>query len=187
MSYCTFIKNSILPKREIHKRYHDTQHGFPLNDDNEIFGRLLLEINQAGLSWEIILKKEASLRKAYDDFDILTIASYDETEVTRLLKDRSIIRHRLKIHAAIKNAQTVLKLKEEYGSFLLWLQAHHPRSQIEWISLFKKTFFFTGGEIVNEFLISIGILEGAHNIECPIYQPVLAAHPWWHETSVLSL
>lgn len=181
MSYCSFITTITDPKKEIHRTYHDTLYGFPIHDDQELFGRLLLEINQAGLSWETILKKETHFRKAYHNFNIQKIAAYTEADRMRLLADPGIIRNRLKINAAIENAKTILKLQEDYGSFEQWLLFHHPKPKEEWVKLFKKTFRFTGGEIVNEFLMSIGILPGAHSPECPIYQDVLKSKPLWQK------
>ena len=180
MSYCNYIATLIDPqRREYHQKYHDTQYGFPLEDDRELFGRLLLEINQAGLSWETILKKEAHFRRAYDEFDIAKVAAYGEADRERLLQDVGIIRHRLKIDAAIANAKTIVRLQQEYGSFAAWLRSHHPKTKEEWVKLFKKTFFFTGGEIVGEFLMSIGYLPGAHLPACRIYDEVLKAEPLW--------
>jgi len=161
------------------KTYHDTQYGFPLDDDNELFERLILEINQAGLSWITILKKADNFRKAYSKFNIAKIAKYTEADRARLLDDAGIIRNRLKVNAAIVNAQKVLELKKEYGSFKGWLDAHHPLTKNEWTKLFKKTFIFTGGEIVNEFLMSTGYLPGAHQKDCPIYKTAAAQKPMW--------
>lgn len=155
-------------KRELHQRYHDLHYGFPLTDDNELFGRLIMEINQAGLSWETILRKETGFRKAYDNFDIAKVAAYTESDRERLLSDAGIIRNRLKVNAAIENANTTLQLQKEYGSFAAWIAHHHPKTKVEWVKLFKKTFKFTGGEIVGEFLMSIGYLPGAHDTDCPI-------------------
>jgi DNA-3-methyladenine glycosylase I len=166
-------------KKALHKAYHDKLYGFPINDDNELFCRLVLEINQAGLSWETILKKEASFRKAYSNFNIKKVAAYTEADRERLLADQGIIRNRLKVNAAIENAKTILALQKEYGSFQEWLENHHPKSKEEWVKLFKKTFKFTGGEIVNEFLVSAGYLPGAHTKDCPIYKHVLKAKPYW--------
>ncbi len=178
MSYCTAIKNMPAGERKnLHKRYHDEHYGFPIHNDNELFGRLIMEINQAGLSWETILKKETSFRKAYDNFDIHTIAAYTEQDRDRLLSDAGIIRNRLKVNAAIENAKTILGLQKDFGSFEKWLEHHHPKSKDEWVKLFKKTFRFTGGEIVNEFLMSIGYLPGAHSAECEIYARILKEKP----------
>jgi DNA-3-methyladenine glycosylase I len=182
MSYCKAIEIMQPEERKLlHKNYHDNRYGFPIHDDNELFGRLILEINQAGLSWETILKKEASFRRAYDNFNINTVAAYTNEDRERLLADPGIIRNRLKINAAIENANTILALREEFGSFQKWLNHHHPKTLGEWIKLFKKTFRFTGGEIVNEFMMSIGYLPGAHSEDCAIYNKVLKAKPMWRQ------
>ena len=161
----------------VHKIYHDLAYGFPIAEDNELFGRLILEINQAGLSWTTILNKQQNFRNAYDQFDIETISKYREEDFERLLSDAGIIRNRLKINAAIENAKTILGIQTEFGSFKNWLDHHHPLSKLEWTKLFKKTFRFTGGEIVNEFLMSTGYLPGAHHESCPIYAEVQASKP----------
>ncbi|MBE8719285.1 DNA-3-methyladenine glycosylase I [Sphingobacterium pedocola] len=179
MSYCEYIPSMAEPRRSLHKNYHDNHYGYPIHDDNELFGRLIMEINQAGLSWETILKKEASFRKAYDNFNIVKVAGYTEQDRERLLNDPGIIRNRLKVNAAIENAKTILQLQQEYGSFEKWLQHHHPKAKEEWVKLFKKTFKFTGGEIVNEFLMSIGYLRGAHSESCPVHQEILKVKPMW--------
>ena len=180
MSYCSVINYMTEDKKAIHKPYHDQHYGFPIHDDNELFGRLIMEINQAGLSWETILKKEAGFRKAYHNFNIKKVAAYTEKDRQRLLADAGIIRNRLKINAAIENAKAILGLQKEYGSFEKWLAANHPRTKEEWVKLFKKTFRFTGGEIVNEFLMSTGYLKGAHSADCPVYKKVLKTKPLWN-------
>lgn len=167
------------PSRSLHQSYHDKHYGFPIHDDNELFGRLIMEINQAGLSWETILKKEEGFRKAYDNFNIKKVANYTETDRARLLADVGIIRNKLKVNAAIENARTILELQKEYGSFEKWLEYHRHKTKEEWVALFKKTFRFTGGEIVNEFLTSIGYLPGAHPEACPVYKTILKAKPVW--------
>jgi DNA-3-methyladenine glycosylase I len=166
-------------RKSLHKAYHDKLYGFPIHDDNELFGRLILEINQAGLSWETILKKESGFRKAYHNFNISKVSAYNEAERARLLADAGIIRNRLKVNAAIENAKAILQIQKKYGSFEKWLEIHHPKSKEEWVKLFKKTFVFTGGEIVNEFLLSIGYLPGAHTQDCRIYKKVLKERPMW--------
>lgn len=166
-------------RKELHKNYHDNYYGFPIHDDNELFGRLILEINQAGLSWETVLKKEESFRKAYDNFDIQKIAAYTEEDRERLLSDSGIVRNKLKVNAAIENAKAIIELQKEFGSFEKWLEHHHPKTLSEWMKLFKKTFKFTGGEIVNEFLMSTGYLKGAHHETCPIHTKVLEQNPLW--------
>src|ERR1700761_6813160 len=168
MSYCSAIEYMAEEKKAIHKTYHGEQYGFPIHDDDELFCRLVLEINQAGLSWETILKKEATFRKAYDNFNIRKVAKYTEADRERLMADPGIIRNRLKINAAIENAKTIIELQKEHGSFENWLTLNHPKTKDEWVKLFKKTFRFTGGEIVNEFLMSIGYLPGAHIESCAV-------------------
>ena len=179
MSYCSAIETMDGDRKSLHKQYHDKFYGFPIHDDNELFGRLIMEINQAGLSWETILKKEAGFRKAYHNFNIRKVSSYGERDRTRLLADPGIIRNRLKINAAIENAKTIVAIQKEYGSFQKWLEQHHPKSKDEWVQLFKKTFRFTGGEIVNEFLMSIGYLPGAHSKDCKIYNRIIKSKPMW--------
>ena len=181
MSYCTFI-NTLKPgEQSVHKIYHDTQYGFPIDDDNELFCRLILEINQAGLSWTTILNKQESFRKAYHNFDIKKVAAYKEKDFERLMNDAGIIRNRLKINAAIQNAKTILVLQKEFGSFKAWLAHHHHQTKEEWTKLFKSTFKFTGGEIVNEFIMSAGYIPGAHDKDCPVHKKILKAKPMWNE------
>ncbi|SUO93979.1 DNA-3-methyladenine glycosylase I [Suttonella ornithocola] len=166
-TYCDYVHSH--PEDTLNRDYHDHHYGFPITDDRLLFSRLILEINQAGLSWTLILKKQPNFFAAYRQFDIATVAAYDETDIQHLLSDSGIIRNRLKIQAAIYNAQQILKIQAEYGSFKQWLDAHHPRTLPEWIKLFKKHFKFVGKQIVNEFLMSCGYLEGAHQPNCPIY------------------
>ncbi len=162
-----------------HGPYHEREYGFPLREDDPLFERLVLEINQAGLSWLTILKKRDHFRRAYDGFAIETVAAYGERERSRLLADPGIIRNRLKVDAAIENARRLLELRQEFGSFASWLDRHHPLPKEDWVRLFRKTFRFTGGEITGEFLLSTGYLPGAHHKKCPIYRKVLAARPPW--------
>ena len=178
-TYCeaiSFMKEGDL---NVHKEYHDLYYGFPIDDDNELFCRLVLEINQAGLSWTTVLKKQAGFRAAYDNFNIKKVAAYHEKDVERLMNDANIIRNRLKINAAIENARTILQIQKEFGSFKSWLNQHHPKTKPAWTLLFKKTFRFTGGEIVNEFLMSTGYLPGAHHESCPVFKKVIKAKPAW--------
>lgn len=172
MSYCSYIQtgNAESSDFQLNKEYHDHHYGYPIDDDDELFGRFLLEINQAGLSWTLMLRKQEGFRKAYDNFSIEKIAAYDDADRERLLQDAGIVRNRLKINAAIVNAQKILELKKEFGSFKGWIDAHHPLSKEEWMKLFKKTFKFTGGEIVNELLMSTGYLPGAHTPDCHVYK-----------------
>ncbi len=162
-----------------HGPYHDTQYGFPLRGDAELLERLALEINQAGLSWLTILKKRDAFHRAFEGFDPDVVSRYGEAERERLLSDTGIVRNRLKVDAVIENARRIVALRETHGSFAGWIDAHHPRSREEWVKVFRKTFRFTGGEIVNEFLMSTGWLPGAHQPDCPVHARILALDPPW--------
>ncbi|MGB3588748.1 MAG: DNA-3-methyladenine glycosylase I [Tunicatimonas sp.] len=172
MTYCQAVRQMDSNNPNVH--YHNHEYGFPLHDDDELFGRLILEINQAGLSWTTILKKKDNFRSAYSNFNIDQIANYGEGDWNRLLNDAGIIRNRLKVNAAIYNAQQILSIQNNYGSFKNWLDHHHPLSKPEWVKVFKKHFKFVGGEIVNEFLMSTGYLPGAHEPSCPVYAKLQA-------------
>lgn len=176
-SYCEYCNSH--PEDIYNSEYHDREYGFPLKDDNRLFERFILEINQAGLSWITILKKKDNFHRVYDGFDVDTVARYKEKDRVRLLSDAGIIRNRLKVNAAIENAKRIQALRGEYGSFKGWLDIHHPRTLEEWAKLFKKTFVFTGGEIVREFLVSTGYLPGAHDEDCPIFKVVKKKNPPW--------
>lgn len=178
-SYCDYVQNA--GRNSVHRHYHDTEYGFPIHDDDLLFARLVLEINQAGLSWETILKKKDNFFKAFDGFAIDKIARYTDKKKEKLLQDAGIIRNRLKIEAVIDNARRIRVIQKDFGSFRNWLDQHHPLSREEWVKLFKQTFRFTGGEIVNEFLVSTGYLPGAHVQSCPIYKKVLKRNPKWAE------
>jgi DNA-3-methyladenine glycosylase I len=173
-SYCEFAARDPL-----HKPYHDREYGFRVAEDSALFARLVLEINQAGLSWATILRKREAFRRAYDAFDVDAVAAYDESDRARLMGDAGVVRNRLKINAAIENARRVVSLREGHGSFAAWLNLHHPRGHEDWVKLFRKTFLFTGGEIVKEFLTSTGYLPGAHRTGCPVYEKALASDPPW--------
>jgi DNA-3-methyladenine glycosylase I len=174
LSYC-----AIAPAHPIHGPYHDTEYGFPLRDDARLFERLALEINQAGLSWLTILKKKDAFHQAFEGFDLDRVAAYGPAEQARLLADPGIVRNRLKVQAVIENARRLIAIRERHGSFAGWLDAHHPLEKDEWRKLFKRTFVFTGGEIVGEFLMSTGYLPGAHEPGCPVYAQVAALNPPW--------
>ena len=176
MSYCTAVRGGLPP---VHQSYHDTEYGFPLKTDAELFGRLLLEINQAGLSWTTILNKKDNFERAYAGYDIDRVAKFGDRDRARLMADAGIIRNRLKIEAAIENAKTLRTIRDEHGSFAAWLDHHHPLTKAEWVKLFKKTFRFIGGEIVGEFLLSTGYLPGAHDDECAIFAKIRKLKPAW--------
>jgi DNA-3-methyladenine glycosylase I len=174
MTYCDYITTIAGEKLSLHKEYHDNHYGFPIEKDDELFERLMFEINQAGLNWILILKKQDNFRKAFENYNIDKVAGYAEKDFQRLMNDSGIIRNRLKINAAIENAKVIQKISHDAGSFRQWLDIHSKtiKSVEEWTKLFKKTFKFTGGEIVNEFLMSTGYLPGAHSPECPVYERI---------------
>jgi DNA-3-methyladenine glycosylase I len=175
MTYCEYIQTISGEQLNLHKEYHDNHYGFPLSGDDELFERLMLEINQAGLNWILILRKQHNFRKSFDNFNVVTVAAYNEGDILRLMNDAGIIRNRLKINAAIENAKIILNIRKESGSFCRWLDDNSKtkNSLEEWTRLFRKTFKFTGGEIVNEFLMSTGYLPGAHSPDCPVYDRIL--------------
>lgn len=173
-SYCDFA-----PGHPVHGTYHDTEYGVPTADEQVLFERLCLEIFQAGLSWELVLKRREGMNAAIDQFDVDIVAAYGEADRIRLLGDSRIIRNRLKVNAIIHNAQRVKDLRASHGGFAAWIAAHHPLTRKEWTKLFKKTFKFTGGEIVNEFLMSVGYLPGCHGDTCPVGQRLRSVGvPW---------
>lgn len=176
-SYCEYLRQH--PEDTLNKLYHDQEYGFPLSDDAALLERFALEINQAGLSWTLMLKRKDNFHKAFEGFEIDRVAAYGEEDMARLLADAGIIRNRLKIKAVIENAKRIQGLRGEYGSFQGWLEAHHPLTLSEWTKLFKQTFVFTGGEIVNELLISTGYLPGAHDHNCPVYWQIARLQPAW--------
>ena len=139
-SYCAAIAAGKFNLR--HKDYHDNFYGFAETDDNALFGRLLMEINQAGLSWDTVLNKSESIKAAYANFDIEQVANFTEIDIERLLQNPGIIRMRKKIEAAIYNAQQIQLLQKEYGSFNNWIAAQHPQKEEDWVKCFKKIFKF---------------------------------------------
>ena len=167
-SYCEYVKN--LPEDNIHRVYHDTQYGFKIDSDNELFGRLILEINQAGLSWTTILNKQDNFRTAFSNFDIKKIADYGKSDISRLLANSGIVRNKLKINAVIFNARKIVELQKKYGSFKSWLKIKNDSnlSLTNWVALIKENFKYTGNEITKEFLTSTGYIKGAHIETCPI-------------------
>ena len=146
--------------------YHDDEYGFPLSRDDDFLERLVLEINQAGLSWLTVLKKRKALRDAFDGFDVDRVAAYGDRERERLLGDDGIIRNRLKIDATIHNARVFQEIRRSHGSFKAWLDDQSCVSLDEWVAVFRKTFRFMGPEIVGEFLMSTGYLPIRHDPEC---------------------
>lgn len=177
MTYC-----DAAPGHPFHGPYHENEYGFPIREDDRLFERLVLEINQAGLSWLTILKKREAFALAFSGFSVEKVARFDARRRERLLGNAGIIRNRLKVDAAVENAKRILALRKSHGSFAAWLDAHHPRDKAEWVKLFKKTFVFTGGEITGEFLMSTGYLPGAHVKTCPVYARAIEAGAAWAVT-----
>jgi DNA-3-methyladenine glycosylase I len=173
-AYCT-----IAPGHPVHNDYHALEYGVPCRDDDAICERLALEIFQAGLSWEIVLRRREGIRAAFGGFAPDHVARLDEAARDQLLADSRVIRNRRKIDAIIANAGVMCGLIETHGSVAGWLDAQHPLPKDEWVRLFRRTFRFTGPEITNEFLMSLGYLPGAHAAECPAYARILALGPAW--------
>ena len=169
----------LAPGHPFHGTYHASEYGFPSRDDAVLFERLVLEINQAGLSWLTVLKKRDAFRAAFQGYNIDTVAAFTARDVKRLMSDEGIIRNRLKIEAVIDNAKRLQAIRASHGSFAAWLDGHHPLSKEKWVKLFKQTFRFTGGEIVGEFLMSLGYLKGAHVPSCPVHAEVARLNPPW--------
>ena len=175
-TYCEYSQS-----QPIHRLYLDTEYGFPIREDSALLERLALEIGQAGLSWETILKKKEGYKRAFEGFvlDCVAAVGPDPRQEQRLLADAGIIRNHLKVHAIIENARRFSLLRDSHGSFAGWLDSHHPLPAEEWRKLFKKTFLFTGGEIVRSFLLSTGYLPGAHDADCPVLEKITALGPPW--------
>jgi DNA-3-methyladenine glycosylase I len=174
VSYC-----DAAPGHPFHGPYHEREYGFPIRDDSALFERLVLEINQAGLSWLTVLQKRDAFRRAFAEYDIERVARFTAARREKLMQDAAIIRNRQKIEAVVENAKRIRAIQREHGAFAAWLDAQHPLTKPEWVKLFKRTFVFTGGEITGEFLMSAGYLPGAHGESCPVYARVLRAKPAW--------
>ncbi len=162
----------IAPGHEFHGPYHDQEYGFPQSDEAVLFERLALEIFQAGLSWLIVLKKRPAFFVAFKGFVVDEVAEFSEDDIARLLGDEKIIRNRRKIEAIIENAKRIRALRISHGGFAAWIEAHRPQEKANWIKLFKKNFVFMGEEVVNEFLMSLGVLPGAHRPDCPVMKKI---------------
>lgn len=170
----------IAPNHPVHHDYHAHEYGVPIDDERALFERLALEIFQAGLSWEITLKKRVGTVKAFHKFHVNKVAAYKAADVKRLLANEGIIRNRLKVAAIIENARRLQAIRKTHGGFAGFLAAHHPLTKKEWLKLFKKNFVFVGGEIVGEFLMSIGYLPGSHADDCLVFKKLKKTHklPW---------
>lgn len=164
--------------------YHDQEWGMPLHDDQRLFEFLILEGAQAGLSWITILRKRENYRQAFADFDPIKVAQFDQAEKQQLLRDPGIIRNKLKIEAAITNAQAFLKVQEEFGSFdtYIWQFVNRKPMQNRWSTLSelpaqtseseamskdlkKRGFKFVGPTICYAFMQAIGMVND-HTTDC---------------------
>jgi DNA-3-methyladenine glycosylase I len=170
--------------------YHDTEWGVPLHDDRGLFEFLILEGAQAGLSWEIILRKRDSYRAAFDNLDPRKVAKYDQRRVAKLLSDAGIIRNRLKINSAIQNAKAFLAIQKEFGSFdaYVWrfvngepikrkrgtaVQVHTSESDALSRDLLKRGLKFVGSTICYSFMQAVGMVND-HDPACFRYGEVEA-------------
>ena len=153
-------------------RYHDEEWGVPTHDDRELFEMLVLESFQAGLSWITILKKRENFKEAFDDFDYMKIAEYDENKVEELRLNPGIIRHKGKINAAVNNAKIFIEIREEFGSFdeYIWgftggeiikaeFETESELSRTISKDLKKRGMGFVGPTIIYSYLESIGIID----------------------------
>lgn len=164
--------------------YHDTEWGVPLHDDLKLFEFLVLDAAQAGLSWLTVLKKRENYRKAFDNFDPEKIVKYNEEKIAELLQNEGIIRNRLKINSAVKNAAGFLKIKEEFGSFdkYIWrftdgktiinkwkamkeIPAVTKESDAMSKDLKKRGFTFVGSTICYAFMQAAGMVND-HTVDC---------------------
>ena len=167
--------------------YHDTEWGVPVHDDRVLFEFLILEGAQAGLSWLTILKKRENYRKAFDGFDAQKIARYNDKKIAALLADAGIVRNRLKVAAAVKNAQAFLAVQKEFGSFDVYVWGFVGGKPIKnaWASLknvpaktaqsdamskdlVKRGFKFVGSTICYAFMQAVGMVND-HTVECFCY------------------
>ena len=169
--------------------YHDTEWGMPVYDDRDLFERLLLECFQAGLSWRTILHKRENFRRAFDNFDAVKIAAYDEEKIASLLTDAGIVRNRLKVRGAVRNAKAFLRLVEENGTFAAWLWRFVDNAPLlpaapltmELVpaeteiaralskALRKADFTFVGPTICYAFMQSVGMVDD-HVVGCYKYR-----------------
>ena len=162
-------------------KYHDSEWGVPSYEDTYLYEMLLLESFQAGLSWECILNKRESFRKAFDNFDYIKISKYDESKINELLNNKDIIRNKLKINAAINNAKVFINIQKEYGTFsnYIWkftnnriinntdniIRSTSPLSDEISKDLKRRGMKFVGSTIIYSYLQAIGIIND-HELQC---------------------
>ena len=163
--------------------YHDHEWGIPKYDDNELFELLILEMFQAGLSWECILNKRESFRDSFDNFDYNKISNYDDMKINELLSNKDIVRNKLKIKASVNNAKVFIEIQKQYGSFskYIWkftnnkviynkgLVVKNELSDIISNDLKLKGMKFVGSVIIYSYLQAIGIIND-HEKDCYLYR-----------------
>jgi DNA-3-methyladenine glycosylase I len=180
-------------KSDLSIAYHDLEWGVPVHDDRKLFEFLILEGAQAGLSWEIILRKRENYRKAFDGFDFRKIARYTDRKIAKLLDDPGIIRNRLKINAAVQNAKSFQAVQKEFGSFdtYIWqfvgdAPKHRKRGQPVPVltedstamskDLLRRGFKFVGSTICYSFMQAVGLVND-HDLNCARYDEIVAIKP----------
>lgn len=173
---------------KIYQDYHDLEWGVPLHDDRRLFEMLILEGMQAGLSWLTVLRKREAFRLAFDNFDIDQVINYDQSRIENLMENKDIIRNRLKIESAIRNAKAFKQVQEQYGSFdsFIWSYVNHqpivnhyanlkeipantPLSDTISKDLKKMGFNFVGSTIIYAYMQSIGMVND-HTRDCYLYR-----------------
>jgi DNA-3-methyladenine glycosylase I len=183
---CSWVGDTL-----IYIDYHDTEWGRPVHDDDKLFEMLILESMQAGLSWITVLKKREAFKVAFDGFDPNKVALYDDTKIQELMENEKIIRHQLKINAAINNAKLFLEVVEKYGSFnkMIWEYVDHKPIIGHWKKLedipgttplsdkiskdLKKIGFkFIGPTTIYSFMQAIGMVND-HTTDCFVYKELL--------------
>ncbi len=175
----------------IYVKYHDEEWGIPIHNDNKLFEMLILEGAQAGLSWLTVLKKREHYKKVFDNFDVCKIEKYNQVKFTELLNDAGIIRNKLKITSAIKNAKAFIKIQNEFGSFdkYIWefvnnkpiiniftslneIPAKTEISDLMSKDLKKYGFNFVGSTICYAFMHAVGMVND-HTVNCFRYKELL--------------
>jgi DNA-3-methyladenine glycosylase I len=171
-------------RSELMIRYHDEEWGVPVHDDGRLFEFLILEGAQAGLSWETILNKRENYRAAFDGFDARRVAGYDRRKIAQLLENEGIVRNRLKVASAVRNAQALLRVQEEFGTFdrYVWqfvdgrprvnqwksrtrIPARTAQSDAMSKALKKRGFNFVGSTICYAFMQAVGMVND-HVVQC---------------------
>ena len=177
---CTWVTS----EGDLYKEYHDKEWGTPVHDDRHLFEMLILEGAQAGLSWLTVLKKRQNYKKAFDNFEVEKVAQYEEGKIQSLLNDEGIIRNKLKIRSAIRNAKVFIEIQKEFGSFdrYIWgfvnnkpiqnkfktsseIPAKTELSDLISKDLKKRGMNFVGSTIIYAFLQAVGIVND-HEVGC---------------------